>query len=79
MNIVVTSAGWVPLSRFSGAGKDLGDAMLEKIAEYFYDPLVFWFAPLVLVTLLVVWRRVRAWGLRYIFGISPGNGPGDSS
>ncbi len=43
--------------------------MLEKLAEYFYDPLVFWTAPLVLVALVVGWRRVRAWGLRRLSGI----------
>ncbi|GEM_PF-3071173 len=79
MNIVVTRAGWVLLYRFSGVGRDLGDAMLEKLAEYFYDPLVFWTAPLVLVALLVVWRRILAWRLRHRPGISHGNGRGDSS
>ena len=53
--------------------------MLEKLAEYFYDPMVFWTAPLVLVALVVGWRRVRAWGLRRLSGILPSKGPGDSS
>ena len=39
-------------------------AMLEKLSEYFYDPVVFWMAPLVLVALAAIWRRVRAWVLR---------------
>jgi hypothetical protein len=38
--------------------------MLEKLSDFFYDPVVFWTAPLVLVALAVGWRRVRAWGLR---------------
>ena len=41
----------------------LTGTMLEKLADYFYDPLVFWTAPLVLVALLVAWRRLRAWRL----------------
>lgn len=49
--------------------------MLEKLAEFFYDPLVFWTAPLALVALVVGWRRVCAWGLRR----PPDNGSGDSS
>jgi hypothetical protein len=53
--------------------------MLEKLAEYFYDPLVFWTAPLVLVALVAGWRRLRARGLRRLSGMPPGNGPGDSS
>lgn len=52
--------------------------MLEKLSEYFYDPLVFWIAPLALVALAVGWRRVRAWGLRRLSATPPGNGPGDS-
>jgi len=51
--------------------------MLEKLSEYFYDPLVFWIAPLVLVVLAVGLRRVRAWGLRRISETPPGNGSGD--
>jgi len=53
--------------------------MLEKLAEYFYDPLVFWAAPLVFVALLVVWRRIQARRLHHRPGISHGNDPGDSS
>ncbi|MCH7880317.1 MAG: hypothetical protein IIB69_01840 [Proteobacteria bacterium] len=45
--------------------------MLEKLAEYFYDPVVFWTAPLVLVALAVGWRRVRAWRLRRFSGMPP--------
>ncbi len=52
--------------------------MLEKLAEYFYDPLVFWTVPLVLVALVVGWRRVRAWGLRRLSRKHTGNDPGDS-
>ena len=46
--------------------------MLEKLSEYFYDPVVFWTAPLVLVALAAGWRRIRARGLRR-------HGPGDPS
>jgi len=53
--------------------------MLEKFAEYFYDPLVFWTAPLVLVALVVGWRRVRASGFRRLFRMPPGDDQGDSS
>ena len=52
-------------------------AMLEKFSEYFYDPVVFWTAPLVLVAVAVGWRRVWARGLRRFTGTSPGNGSGD--
>ncbi len=52
-------------------------AMLEKLSEFFYDPVVFWTAPLVLVALAAGWRRVRARGLRRLSEIPPGNGPGD--
>ena len=52
--------------------------MLEKLAEYFYDPVVFWTAPLVLVVLVVGWRRVQARRLRGLSGRPPDNGPGDS-
>ena len=34
--------------------------MLERLSEYFYDPVVFWAAPLALVALAAGWRRVRA-------------------
>ena len=30
--------------------------MLEKLAEYFYDPLVFWTTPLVLVALVIIFE-----------------------
>jgi hypothetical protein len=53
--------------------------MLEKLADYFYDPLVFWTAPLVLVALVAGWRRVRAWRLRRNSEMPPSNGSGDSS
>lgn len=33
--------------------------MLERLADFFYDPVVFWTAPLVLVALLAGWRRMR--------------------
>jgi hypothetical protein len=52
-------------------------AMLEKLSEYFYDPLVFWAAPLVLVALVAGWRRVRARGILHLSGPPPGNGPDD--
>ena len=51
--------------------------MLEKLAEYFYDPLVFWTAPLLLVALLVGWRKVRAWELRRKSGLPPDKGSGN--
>ncbi len=50
-------------------------AMLEKLSEYFYDPVVFWTAPLVLVAVAVGWRRV--WARGRLSGTPPGNGPGD--
>ncbi len=52
-------------------------AMLEKLSEYFYDPVVFWTAPLVLVALAAGWRRLRARGLRRHPETLPGPGPGD--
>ena len=47
--------------------------MLEKLSEFFYDPVVFWTAPLVLVVLVAGWRRV----LRCRSGTPPGKGSGD--
>ncbi len=38
--------------------------MLEQISEYFYDPAVFWSAPLLLVALQIGFRRLRAWARR---------------
>ncbi len=38
--------------------------MLEKLSAYFYDPVVFWSAPLVLVAVAAGWRRARAWRRR---------------
>ncbi len=35
--------------------------MLERLAEYFYDPLVFWGAPLVLALVWAGIRRARTW------------------
>ncbi len=34
--------------------------MLEQISDYFFDPLVFWGAPLVLVALWAGIKRLRA-------------------
>ena len=51
--------------------------MLEKLSEFFYDPVVFWTAPLVLVALAAGWRRVRARGLRRPSGTPPGHRSGD--
>ena len=57
--------------------------MLENLSEYFYDPVVFWTAPLVLVAVAAGWRRARAGRLRRLSGTPPGNGsegpqqPGD--
>ena len=39
--------------------------MLERISEYFYDPVVFWSAPLALVALQIGFRRLRAWARRH--------------
>jgi len=47
--------------------------MLEKLAEFFYDPLVFWTVPLILVLLLAGWRRLRAWGRRRHSRLPPGD------
>ena len=35
--------------------------MLEMLSEFFYDPGVFWSAPLALVALRAGIRRVGAW------------------
>jgi len=35
--------------------------MLERLSEYFYDPLVFWGAPLALVLVWTGIRRTCAW------------------
>ncbi len=35
--------------------------MLERLSEFFYDPVVFWSAPLVLVALWAGIRRVGTW------------------
>ncbi len=35
--------------------------MLERLSEFFYDPVVFWSAPLVLVALGAGIRRLAAW------------------
>ena len=53
--------------------------MLERLAEYFYNPLVFWTVPLLLVALIVIWRRLYRWGLRHFTSTPPGNEPEDSS
>ena len=53
--------------------------MLENLAEYFYNPVVFWTAPLVLVALGMGWRRVCDWRLRRDSEMPPDNDPGDSS
>ncbi len=34
--------------------------MLEQLSAYFYDPVVFWTAPLVLVAVLAAIRKLRA-------------------
>jgi hypothetical protein len=38
--------------------------MLEQVSNYFFDPLVFWGLPLVLVALLAGIKRLRAWASR---------------
>ncbi len=48
--------------------------MLERLSDLFYDPVVFWTAPLVLVALVVGWRRVRTRRRRRFSGKSAGNG-----
>jgi hypothetical protein len=35
--------------------------MLERLSEYFYDPLVFWGAPFALTVLQAGVRRLRSW------------------
>ncbi len=35
--------------------------MLERLSEFFYDPVVFWSVPLGLVALRAGIRRVGAW------------------
>ncbi|MFQ5467745.1 MAG: hypothetical protein ACE5DS_06370 [Kiloniellaceae bacterium] len=41
--------------------------MLEKLSGYFYDPVVFWTVPLVLVAVGSGWRflRSRPWSRRF--------------
>ncbi len=38
--------------------------MLEQFSNYFFDPVVFWGLPLVLVALLAGIKRLRAWTSR---------------
>jgi hypothetical protein len=38
--------------------------MLEQISNYFFDPLVFWGAPLVLAALVAGIKHLRAWTSR---------------
>ena len=49
--------------------------MLERLSEYFYDPVVFWTAPLALVALAAGWRRVRARLRRRLSGKGKGVRP----
>jgi len=35
--------------------------MLERLSEFFYDPLVFWSVPLALAVLGAGVRRLRTW------------------
>ena len=51
--------------------------MLEKLSDFFYDPVVFWTAPLALVAVAAFWRWFRAWRFRRPSGEPPGNGPED--
>jgi hypothetical protein len=39
--------------------------MLERLSEYFYDPIVFWGAPLALALAWTGMRRARAWLQRW--------------
>ncbi len=48
--------------------------MLEKFSEYFYHPVVFWTAPLVLVAVAAGLRRVQAWKRRRFSETAAGNG-----
>ena len=69
---------WVPISRVSDTGGRFNAGpMLEKLSEYFYDPVVFWTAPLALVAVAACWRRIRARRLRRLTKTPPGNGPED--
>ncbi len=38
--------------------------MLERISEFFYDPVVFWTVPLALHAALTAWRWLRRRGRR---------------
>ena len=51
--------------------------MLERFSEYFYDPMVFWAAPLILVVLAAGWRKVRARSVRGPTGKPPGKDSGN--
>ena len=62
------------MSRASGAGVGREVEMLEKFADYFYDPVVFWTAPLVLVALVAGWRRMRVNRRRRFSGKPAGDG-----
>jgi hypothetical protein len=44
--------------------------MLEWFSDYFYDPLVFWGAPLAWVLVWAGIRRARAWLSRRRNGVS---------
>jgi hypothetical protein len=48
--------------------------MLEKFSEYFFDPLVFWTAPLVLVAVVAGLRQAQAWKRRRFSETAAGNG-----
>ena len=48
--------------------------MLEKLSGYFYDPVVFWTAPLVVVALAAGLRQVQAWKRRRFSETAAGNG-----
>ncbi len=48
--------------------------MLEKFSGYFFDPLVFWTAPLVLVAVVAGLRQVQAWKRRHFSETAAGNG-----
>ncbi len=39
--------------------------MLEQLSAYFYDPVVFWTAPFVLVALIGAIRKLRARARRH--------------
>lgn len=50
--------------------------MLENFSDYFYQPVVFWTAPLVLVAVVAGLRRIQAWKRRLVSETAAGDGDG---